>query len=56
MSMLFLSKDNEFNSFGGNGENKSPELSWTDVPGGTKSFAVTVYDPDAPTGSGFWRG
>ncbi|EMU9121429.1 YbhB/YbcL family Raf kinase inhibitor-like protein [Providencia stuartii] len=51
----FLSKDNEFNFFGGNGENKSPELSWTDVPGGTKSFAVTVYDPDAPTGSGFWH-
>lgn len=51
----FLSKVNEYHNFGGNGDNISPALSWENVPQGTKSFAVTVYDPDAPTGSGFWH-
>ncbi|MBD2811371.1 YbhB/YbcL family Raf kinase inhibitor-like protein [Xenorhabdus sp. Vera] len=51
----FLLKEHEFNEFGGNGDNRSPELVWTDAPAGTKSFAITVYDPDAPTGSGFWH-
>jgi len=50
-----LSKMQEFNSFGCNGQNLSPELSWKDAPKGTKSFAVTLYDPDAPTGSGWWH-
>ena len=44
-----------FNSFGCSGANVSPELSWTNPPAGAKSFVVTVYDPDAPTGSGWWR-
>jgi Raf kinase inhibitor-like YbhB/YbcL family protein len=45
----------EFNGFGCTGENKSPALKWNGAPKGTQSFAVTVYDPDAPTGSGWWH-
>lgn len=41
--------------FGCSGSNRSPDLSWSYVPVGTRSFAVTVYDPDAPTGSGWWH-
>jgi Raf kinase inhibitor-like YbhB/YbcL family protein len=45
----------EFNGFGCKGENKSPELRWSGAPKGTKSYAITMYDPDAPTGSGWWH-
>lgn len=44
-----------FNSFGCTGKNISPELHWDNAPADTKSFAITVYDPDAPTGSGWWH-
>lgn len=43
------------NVFGCQGENASPALQWNNPPAGTKSYAVTMYDPDAPTGSGWWH-
>lgn len=50
-----LSEQHVFAGFGCHGGNRSPQLSWHNPPAGTKSFAVTVYDPAAPTGSGWWH-
>lgn len=44
-----------FNGMGATGENLSPHVAWSDAPAGTKSFVVLCYDPDAPTGSGWWH-
>lgn len=43
------------NGFGCTGRNVSPQLSWSGAPAGTKSYAIQMFDPDAPTGSGFWH-
>ena len=50
-----LANEHVYNGFGCTGANRSPELAWKDAPAGTKSFVLTVYDPDAPTGSGWWH-
>ncbi|MFT7684110.1 MAG: Raf kinase inhibitor-like YbhB/YbcL family protein [Moritella dasanensis] len=51
----YMSKTQEFNGFGCSGGDVSPQLAWVNAPKGTKSFAITAYDPDAPTGSGWWH-
>ena len=51
----FMSKKHEFAGFGCSGDNLSPQLSWSNAPEGTKAFAIFAYDPDAPTGSGWWH-
>ena len=50
-----IADEQVFNSFGCQGANISPALQWKGAPPGTKSFALTVYDQDAPTGSGWWH-
>lgn len=50
-----LSNDQVYSGFGCSGRNISPALAWSGAPKGTRSFALTVYDPDAPTGSGWWH-
>jgi len=50
-----ISPDNYLDAFGCSGKNLRPPLAWDGVPEKTRSFALTFYDEDAPTGSGFWH-
>jgi Raf kinase inhibitor-like YbhB/YbcL family protein len=50
-----MADEQVFNGWGCPGQNLSPALNWSGAPKQTKSFAISVYDPDAPTGSGFWH-
>ena len=50
-----LSEAQVYDGFGCTGKNQSPALKWTAGPKETRSYAITVYDPDAPTGSGWWH-
>ncbi|MEM9797217.1 MAG: YbhB/YbcL family Raf kinase inhibitor-like protein [Pseudomonadota bacterium] len=50
-----MDRDQVFAGFGCDGANLAPALSWSGAPDGTQSFVITAYDPDAPTGSGWWH-
>jgi Raf kinase inhibitor-like YbhB/YbcL family protein len=50
-----LTQEQVFNGFGCTGKNISPALAWSGAPAATQSYALTVYDPDAPSGSGWWH-
>jgi len=50
-----MANEQVFNGFGCKGKNISPQLVWSGAPADTKSFAIMAYDPDAPTGSGWWH-
>ncbi|SFV87307.1 UPF0098 protein ybcL precursor [hydrothermal vent metagenome] len=50
-----ITADQYWNNFGCTGKNRRPDLSWTGVPKNTRSLAISFYDKDAPTGSGFWH-
>jgi Raf kinase inhibitor-like YbhB/YbcL family protein len=50
-----IADEQVFNGWDCTGKNISPALNWSGAPKGVKSFAINLYDPDAPTGSGFWH-
>ncbi len=51
----FFSLKQVYHKYNCGGENVSPELYWKNAPKNTKSFAITMFDPDAPTGKGWWH-
>lgn len=51
----WLPFEQTLDGFGCTGPNLSPAMAWENVPPGTQSIALTLYDPDAPTGSGWWH-
>lgn len=51
----FMNNAQAFNGFGCSGANVSPQLSWSGAPQDTEAYAIFAYDPDAPTGSGWWH-
>lgn len=51
----FMKNAQEYQGFGCQGANLSPQLTWSGEPEGTEAFAIFAYDPDAPTGSGWWH-
>ena len=51
-----MSNAQEFKGFGCKGDNLSPQLSWTQGPDDTKSYAIAAYEQEAPSGSGWWHG
>jgi len=55
LSSSVFAKKFVLGAFGCTGQNVSPALEWSGIPAGTKSLALQVHDPDAPTGSGFWH-
>lgn len=52
---MAMPKAQQANIFGCDGGNQPPQIAWEGAPEGTRSFALSMYDPDAPTGSGFWH-
>ena len=50
-----IPKKHVFNGMGAGGDNVSPQVRWSGAPAGTKSYAVTIWDPDAPTTVGYWH-
>ena len=51
----YFMKKHVYNGFGCRGKNMAPKIKWSGVPKEAKAIAITMYDPDAPTGAGWWH-